>query len=613
MPRPYQFRQCPSATRRWGHGIREFESTLPRELLPLVTLFRPESASTPLRELDELARYCGLDMAIIVELQPERLVLHELLIRVMTELSVPDGVATGDLGMNFRHMTAALLDSHVRSGMAAFCGLHQDVKARISHLIEAEVSGSLERRKIDDVPPATQPSRWLSLFKPHARSLLLARIETPDEAALRVADRWGGLAAASQADPMLACCYRALHKAATSITARQGSLAGARVALSRVAVAMAANEHASVELGKLLDPLFKAAAEREGFRFLTTQARPIVMNTKGASASGKSTLRPFQRALAQQIGVDWQDFALISPDIWRKFLLDYASLGPARRYAGTLTAQEVEIIDRKLDRYMSQPAHGRGRTTHMLIDRFRFDSFAPEDADDSATQLLTRFGSEVYMFFMITPPEATVERAWKRGRDGRALQGRRRSAGAQYRSLSPACLGCSSAGRQARTSRCTTSSWTTACRKGAGRAPLHSGSNGVMTVLDVERLIDIERFKTIDVEARTPAGVYPDSAQLEPHRNVAFLQACVRRIPHIVFADQSTGQAYAVIEAGKLTAWDRAIFERAIAEPSTRAAFEALVRPPAADVAGFAGGESVARRGERTLGAWSRTCSGENY
>src|ERR1019366_9930862 len=32
-----------------------------------------------------------------------------------------------------------------------------------------------------------------------------------------------------------------------------------------------------------------------------------------------------------------------------------------------------------------------------------------------SSKLLTRFGDLVYMFFMITPPELTVERAWKRG------------------------------------------------------------------------------------------------------------------------------------------------------------------------------------------------------
>ena len=52
--------------------------------------------------------------------------------------------------------------------------------------------------------------------------------------------------------------------------------------------------------------------------------------------------------------------------------------------------------------------------THLLIDRFRFDSFAP-DSDEAGSNLLTRFGQDVYLFFVITPPEQLVERAWKRG------------------------------------------------------------------------------------------------------------------------------------------------------------------------------------------------------
>jgi hypothetical protein len=71
------------------------------------------------------------------------------------------------------------------------------------------------------------------------------------------------------------------------------------------------------------------------------------MNVKGAPASGKSTMRPLQKMLAGKLNLPWGEFALISPDIWRKFLLDYAALGTAYKYAGTLTGQEVEIIDRR--------------------------------------------------------------------------------------------------------------------------------------------------------------------------------------------------------------------------------------------------------------------------
>ena len=52
--------------------------------------------------------------------------------------------------------------------------------------------------------------------------------------------------------------------------------------------------------------------------------------------------------------------------------------------------------------------------SHLLIDRFRFDSFAP-DSDEAGSNLLTRFGQIVYLFFMITPPASLVERAWNRG------------------------------------------------------------------------------------------------------------------------------------------------------------------------------------------------------
>jgi hypothetical protein len=79
-----------------------------------------------------------------------------------------------------------------------------------------------------------------------------------------------------------------------------------------------------------------------------------------------------------------------------------------------MTGHEVKIIDKKLDRHMARKAI-RGEMSHLLIDRFRFDSFVPAPEGYESTRLLTRFGDLVYMFFMITPPEMTIERAWKRG------------------------------------------------------------------------------------------------------------------------------------------------------------------------------------------------------
>jgi len=137
------------------------------------------------------------------------------------------------------------------------------------------------------------------------------------------------------------------------------------------------------------------------------------MNTKGPSASGKSTLRPLQRKLAGDIGVSWSEFALISPDIWRKQLLDYETLVLSISTERCSPERNCRSSIRKLDRYMARKAE-RGDMPHLLIDRFRFDSFAA-DSDEAGSNLLTRFGQIVYLFFMITPPASLVERAWKRG------------------------------------------------------------------------------------------------------------------------------------------------------------------------------------------------------
>ena len=105
---------------------------------------------------------------------------------------------------------------------------------------------------------------------------------------------------------------------------------------------------------------------------------------------------------------------LISPDYWRKYLLDYDALGKHYKYAAMLTGQELEIIDKKLDRYMAQKASAN-KMSHLLIDRFRFDSFILDSERAEGSNLLSRFGDRIYMFFMVTPPAETVERAWQRG------------------------------------------------------------------------------------------------------------------------------------------------------------------------------------------------------
>ena len=85
----------------WNPGLT---SALPPRLLPLVTLFRPENSDVGYAEAKELADFCGLPVESLCSLKTERLVVHEVLIRVTADLSVPDGPSYEYLGLQLRGM-----------------------------------------------------------------------------------------------------------------------------------------------------------------------------------------------------------------------------------------------------------------------------------------------------------------------------------------------------------------------------------------------------------------------------------------------------------------------------------------------------------------------------
>ena len=284
---------------------------------------------------------------------------------------------------------------------------------------------------------------------------------------------------------------------------RHGRIWGGRDTIAALATDLACNAYGSEEIGRLIEPLLAKAVAAEGFVLLPRQEQPVVMNTKGASASGKSTLRPRQKKLAGDIGVRWSEFALISPDIWRKQLLDYGTLGPAYKYGGAFTGEELQIVDQKLDRYMARKAE-RGEMTHLLIDRFRFDSFAP-DSDEAGSNLLTRFGHSVYLFFMITPPESLVERAWKRGLE----VGRYKAVddtlghGVEAYSGMPQLF---FTWVQRADKRVHFEFLDNSVPLGERPRTVAFGSNDSLNVLDVGRMLDVERFRRVNVDATIPGA-----------------------------------------------------------------------------------------------------------
>jgi hypothetical protein len=517
----------------WNPGI---QSQVPRELLHLATIFRTENVFTSMASAAELCGLTGFGLSELVAFRPQRLALHELLVRVTADFAVPDGTRIEDLGLNFREIARLLLSQYLGPQMDAIVGAYDRVRQDAKRTIDAAVSR-------------------------------LSRGWGPEQVA-----EFERLAV-SAGDSIEASAYRSLARTMCALFATQGQAWGTKELIASMAANLACNDFGSDCIGRTIAPLLRNAAQEQGYKLLPRQEHPVVINTKGPSASGKSTLRPLLKKLAGDIGVQWSDFALISPDIWRKQLLDYASLGAAYKYAGAFTSDELQIVDQKLDRYMANK-HQRGEMSHLLIDRFRFDSFAA-DSVEAGSNLLTRFGQSVYLFFMITPPEMLVERAWKRGLEvGRykAVDDTLAHAVEAYSGIPDVFF-----------------TWVRRSDKRIrfefldntvllGQRPrtVAFGDNETFNVLDVKATLDIERYARIDVEATAAEFLYSDPAQLSPDRNVAFLRRCVETFRQVNFADQASGRVYLRIERGTPIVKDAAAFDSAARTPDTLAGIRAV-------------------------------------
>lgn len=498
-----------------------------------------------------------------------------MLIRVTADISVPDPPAAQVdlLGINFRRMTHTIYSGYIAPRMPEITESYAALRATLSEIVASELAAVRP-----PPPPAAaagppqdrRPIAWLGRrLRRHDAG---ARREPPSEREERELEAWRAEVATTD-DPVRIAACRALIRLALAIQSRHGRWWGDQQLLGSIAVGLTCNEYGSQAIGRLIAPWIDEACRREGYARLARQPQPVIMNVKGASASGKSTMRPLQKQMAAELGLRWSDFALISPDIWRKYLLDYASLGEDYKYAGALAGHELAIIDQKLDRYMARKAVD-GAIPHLLIDRFRFDSFAP-DSDEAGSNLLTRFGQSIYMLFMITPPHETVVRAWKRGLEvGRykavddllahnveAYAGMpglfftwalHPSKSVHYEFLD----NCVPPGERPRT--------------------VAFGWHGEMNILDVKGIIDIDRFRKIDVDATAPIEVYRDAATMLPGNNTDFLRQCIRKIAAVNFADRDTGRIYARFESGKPVRTDPELLARALRDEETLAGLGAV-------------------------------------
>jgi hypothetical protein len=245
--------------------------------------------------------------------------------------------------------------------------------------------------------------------------------------------------------------------------------------------------------------------------------------------------------------------------------------------------------------------------THLLIDRFRFDSFAP-DSDEAGSNLLTRFGQTAYLFFMITPPESLVERAWKRGLEfGRfkAVDDTLAHAVEAYTGIPDVFF----TWVRRSDKRIQFEFLDNTVRLGERPRTVAYGDNDTFNILSVKGTLDIERYGRVNVDAASPDSLYADPRLLAPEQSTGFLRRCIDGFREINFADQATGRIYLRIECGTPVWMDSTVLESAMSDPDTLCGVSAVApsisRGEVAQVScpQFLRGGS-AGRGAPTLGQW---------
>src|ERR1700746_281628 len=129
----------------WNPGL---QSQLPREYLPLSTIFRAENVSTTAAKACELGDFCGLPTEELVAFRVERLIVHELLTHVMSGIAVPDGRDYEDLGRNFREIAAPILNRFIVPHRDELAHVFEQLRRKASDIIERELTSLSARPKI---------------------------------------------------------------------------------------------------------------------------------------------------------------------------------------------------------------------------------------------------------------------------------------------------------------------------------------------------------------------------------------------------------------------------------------------------------------------------------
>ena len=550
----------------WNPGL---SANLPRELSALETIFQAPNVYTHYDEVQEIASLTGLKPEHLVGFTAKRLVMHELIVRVGANIHIPEAEHEEDLGINFRHIANGILDQHIAplydNIEHEFHSLSLSVKREVDRLLSEEVM--LDTKVIAPVKKSLWPWGKKKAITPCPLSSEEIQFKAINQL------KKTGLALAN---PLLKAVYKSSYQILGSVASTRGLIGNDQAFISRIICRHVLNNYGSFVIGKLIEPAIDAAVLAHEYQLIPRVDKPIIISLKGASAAGKSTLRPLLKKTMTQRGIASSLYGIISPDIWRRQLLDYESLGPHYKYSGRFTSNEVNIIDAKLDRYIRRKSQQDQTIPNILVDRFRFDSFSTEQVQKVLHGTYARYAHIMYMYFVITPPEATVERGWIRGQQ----RGR-------YKSVED-FLGHSVEAYQgipklifkwlAHTSpRYEFSFFDNSVAE--GQFPLTSviGNQKGMRVFDPMVFVNIERYQKINIYAQSLAQVYPSSKRMAIANNMTFFNQCLKRFPQVCFSVGQDSDPYLIVRQKTYTLPDPTLFDLQLEDPTLKVLFEQIL------------------------------------
>jgi len=121
----------------WNPGI---ETQIPYELRELETIYHPDNVSSGIDEINQLALETGLSPEELVVFRPDRLALHELIVRITADIVILEGKHEEDLGLNFRRVVHTIMDGYLTPHLEEVEKTFQTLYKQVRNMVNQELS-----------------------------------------------------------------------------------------------------------------------------------------------------------------------------------------------------------------------------------------------------------------------------------------------------------------------------------------------------------------------------------------------------------------------------------------------------------------------------------------